>query len=528
MMLLDMIKADNLAFFFSVLTIGFFVANTIFLIFSGIKKGIVLNTILSLFLTMVLLMLYATHNIVIFFALWEMATWLTYLLANNPKKSSKYLWASLLAEFFMLIAVARTVAYGSYDIAMVAHVDPLNLIMFCLPFIVKSGILPFNFWVADLYTGSDKRFVAYLSAIIGKLGIFGILRVFLLSPGLIPEWFIYTFIYLAGITAVWATFKAVGSEDAIESLSFSSLSQVAFIFASVLLMNKSALIGGLVHYLNHMLIKMGMFMAVVYIWAKTGTTEFRRLGDFVSKMPFSFLFFLMLGISLAGVPPMGGVISKWFMYEGFIEESKLLAVLLFFVAGVGSFLYVYRLLHSIFLGRKKPSIVLVSEMNILAILPLAASALISFLIGVYSRPFIRFAAKALGMDFSEPRTDIGFAYIGIVSAVFGALILFAVVLWLLLPKHRYVPDTEGYTAAAYLPKDIQHWDYSYNFYAPVVRLGDKFVRLFSLDWLARFWKEYIAAIGELFRGIYSGSLKLYGFYLMSVIVLVLFLKEMLK
>ncbi len=524
---------DNLAVFFAGLTVIFFIANAIFTLSAGFKRPVAMHILLSLVLTAVLVLLYSTKNLIVFFALWEVSTWLTYFMANNPDKSRKYLWVSLFGEFLMLIAVVRTIAFtGSMNIASVAQLGVVNVVMFCLPFVVKSGILPFNFWVGDMYTGADKRFVAYLSAIIGKLGVFGFLRFFIetgiVSVGLWQN----VIIYLAAITAVWATFKAVASEDAIETLSFSSLSQVSFIVASVLLLNQYAMLGAVLHYLNHMLIKTGMFMSVVYIWNRIGSTKFVDMGDFVMRMPFTFLFFLMLGISLAGVPPMGGVVSKWLMYEGFVSQVRLLPVLLFFVAGVGSFLYVYRLLHSIFLGRKKKSMEQISEMNFIAILPVAVSAIAAFLIGAYSKPFVAQGSKALGLDIDSLKSAIGFADISIVSIVFGALVVFAIVLWWLLPRHRYVPDTEGYTAAAYLPEKIELWDYSYNFYAPVARLGEKFVKFFSLDWLGAFWMEYVSELGQVVRGIYNGALHVYLMYIAIVLFLSLnlwgIIKEILK
>ena len=516
----NILNPDKLAYFFIIITLFFFIINSLFLLFSKIRNNLGYNIIFTAFLTVVLVILYSTKNIIVFFALWEISTWLTYFLANNPEKSKKYLWISLLAEFIMLIAVSRTVASGCYQISEIAKIDRWNLLMFSLPFIVKSGIIPFNFWVGDMYTGADKKFVAYLSAVIGKLGVFGLLRVFMENRQFIhDELWIDVFIFLSGITALWATFKAVSSEDAIETLSFSSLSQVAFIFASVLLMDKITLVGGLLHYLNHLLIKAGMFIAVVYMWNLTGTTKFREMGDFVSKMPFTFLFFLMLGISLAGVPPMGGVVSKWLMYEGFITRERTFSVVLFFAAGVGSFLYVYRLLHSIFLGRKKKSIEKIKEMNWMALAPLAICGILAFLIGAYSKPFVIYTSKSLGYDMSALKTSIGFADISLVSSIFGALVVFAIILWFLLPKQRYVPDTEGYTAAAYLPKDIEYWDYSYSFYAPANRIGEKFVKLFSMEWAGSFWKEYIEAFGQTIRFIYNGQIKVYGAYLIAFMIL---------
>ncbi len=516
---------DNLGLFFAYLAVGFMVAQLVFIAFTDLIKRSALSVMGMVLLTLVLTTLYGTKNALLFFVLWEASTWLTYLLANNPDKAKRYLWISLLGEFGMLIALLRTIVLtGSFELSALAKMDTLTVVLFCMPFVIKSGIFPFHFWVGDLYTGSDKRFVGYLSAIIGKLGIFGLIRVLseigYSGGGFWPN----LFIYFAGITAVWATFRAVASEDAIEALSFSSLSQVAFIFASVLLWGSFALSGAMLHYLNHLLIKAGMFFAVVYIWSKIGSTLYTSMGDFVRKMPFTFLFFLMLGISLAGVPPMGGFNSKWLMYEAFIEKGRLLPVLFFFVAGVGSFLYVYRLLHSIFLGRKKVSIRLIKEMNPITILPLAVSAVVAFVVGVYVKPFMAWIGKALS-GLVEPasftQTSLGVADISLVGAIFGALVLFAIVFWWILPRHRYAPDTEGYTAAAYLPEQIKLWDYSYNFYAPVNRLGEGFVKLISLEWVARYFEEYIAGLGQALRGIYNGSVIVYASYIFLTMMILL-------
>ncbi len=511
---------DRLGLLFTWLTLGLVGLQILFLL-AGDKYTRRPWPILGLLLlTLVLVGLYSTKDMLYFFLFWSAGTWLTFLLSNNPRKAFGYLWISLLGEFAMLSAVGYTYALtGSTAFSALAKAGPIAIVLFCLPFVIKTGVIPFNFWVGDLYTGSDKRFVLFLSAIISKLGVFGVLRT-VSELSSLPNLAVWQnlFIYLAGITAIWATFKAVGSEDAIEALSFSSLSQVSFIFASVLLWSAVSVSGAVLHYLNHMLIKLGMFSVVIYIWRKIGSTEYTAMGDFVRKMPISFLFFLMLGISLAGVPPMGGFNSKWLMYEAFISKGRLLPVLLFFVAGVGSFLYVYRLLHSIFLGRKKASISLVKEMNPLQIIPLVVSGVVSFLIGAYVKPFMELINGGLTGIFdpvSVTKTGIGIVNLSLVLEVFGLLLGAVVILfWILLPRHRYAPDTEGYTAAAYLPEQIRLWDYSYNFYAPVNRLGKGFVQFFSLGWLGDFWREYIAGLGLLLRGLYNGRLATYGAYIM--------------
>jgi len=78
-----------------------------------------------------------------------------------------------------------------------------------------------------------------------------------------------------------------------------------------------------------------------------------EMGGLIKKMPLSFISVLIMIIAVSGVPPLSGFGAKWLIYSSFIEKGWYLqAGVLFFASGV-SFLYLYRIIHTIFLGQLK-------------------------------------------------------------------------------------------------------------------------------------------------------------------------------
>ena len=103
----------------------------------------------------------------------------------------------------------------------------------------------------------------------------------------------------------------------------------------------------------HGLFKGTLFMVVGAIEKQTGTTNFTEVTGLIRKMPWTFLAALMSIIALAGIPPLGGFVGKWMLYESLISSNHYMLVIAVFFSSTAAFLYCYKFLLGFSLGRKK-------------------------------------------------------------------------------------------------------------------------------------------------------------------------------
>ena len=94
-----------------------------------------------------------------------------------------------------------------------------------------------------------------------------------------------------------------------------------------------------------------LLMAVFAVMYRTGTTDLNKLGGLVTRMPLSFLVLLFGIISLAGIPPMAGFVSKWMVYRSLLTEGMPLLFVASVIGTLGTILSVYKLIHNMFLGQ---------------------------------------------------------------------------------------------------------------------------------------------------------------------------------
>ena len=109
--------------------------------------------------------------------------------------------------------------------------------------------------------------------------------------------------------------------------------------------------GGLLHMFNYAITQAALLMAVFAVVHRTGTADLNKLGGLVTRMPLTFLVLLFGIISLAGLPPMAGFVSKWMVYRSLITEGMPLLFVAAIVGTLGTILSVYKLIHNIFLGQ---------------------------------------------------------------------------------------------------------------------------------------------------------------------------------
>ena len=317
-----------------------------------------------------------------------------------------------------------------------------------LAFGMKAGFMPFHFWLPRAHPIAPTVFSAFLSGIIIKTGIYGILRTFqFLNPT--PEWLGWLVLAVSMISAIFGVWYALAQHDIKKLLAYHSVENIGIIGIGIgigfigsayhsLPIQVLGFGGALLHTLNHAIFKSLLFIGSGVIYQNLGTRNIELMGGLVHRSKYFVMLFLIGSIAISGIPPLNGFISEFIIYNGFFITARelknyyplimlLSAVGLAFVGGLA--VACFTKINSImFLGSERKE---VKHFNVsfYEYLSLGMLALLCVVIGFYPQPFIGIVTKVLNNGFvpinsSAELLNINWAYI---SLIFG-VILFGIVL----------------------------------------------------------------------------------------------------
>jgi NADH:ubiquinone oxidoreductase subunit 5 (subunit L)/multisubunit Na+/H+ antiporter MnhA subunit len=126
-------------------------------------------------------------------------------------------------------------------------------------------------------------------------------------------------------------------------------------------MNHLGWLMALMFVINHYIYKAMLFLAIGGVAKRTGTRDMYRMGGLITLMPLSFIATLIGIIAVSGVPPLSGFGGRWIFYNAILSSDQRLPMVILFLAGPIAFLYLFRLIHTVFLGQLKDELRRVKE-----------------------------------------------------------------------------------------------------------------------------------------------------------------------
>ena len=333
-----------------------------------------------------------SDNIFVLYVFWELTSISSFLLIaywyereksrSGAQKSlliTVFGGLSMLAGFILLSMITDT--YSIREMISQAAIIQAHLlfipamILILLGAFTKSAQFPFSIWLPDAME-APTPISAYLhSATMVKAGIYIVARCTTIFGG-DPAWFwLVTGIGL--ITLLYGSINAVRQTDLKALLAYSTISQLGLIMSLLGLGSAAlyfqvgsagtfyaiAIFAAIFHMVNHAVFKGCLFMAVGIIDHELGTRDIRRLGGLMHFMPVSFLMILVGSLSMAGLPPFNGFLSKELFFTSFLNALKMpffnmetwgiILLIAAWVASVFTFVYCMIIIFKTFLGKKK-------------------------------------------------------------------------------------------------------------------------------------------------------------------------------
>ena len=197
----------------------------------------------------------------------------------------------------------------------------------------KAALMPLHRWLPAAMVAPTPVSALLHAVAVVKAGVFAILKITiylfgldLLSASGITRWLAY----VAAATILIASLVAMTRDNLKARLAYSTISQLSYIVLGALLVNAWGVIGGGLHIVMHAFAKITLFFCAGAIMVATHKTEISEMGGLGRRMPVTMSAFFIGALSIIGLPPMGGMWSKWYLAFGTVEAGQglLLGVLM--------------------------------------------------------------------------------------------------------------------------------------------------------------------------------------------------------
>ena len=481
------------------------------------------------------------RDMLTFFLFWEIMSWSIFALVirgHDRRAIVSYLAFGSMSA--MLILFGFMILYYDTDTLLFAHMHlaptRLNLValsMIVAGFAVKGALMPMHVWAPHAYSKGEEPFVAFLSGGLSKLGYFGIM-LFMYSVagmGLLASWgtfrdvswFGYSLAVVGAFTAFAGTILAVMQDDLRKLLAYSSIGQLGYIAIGIGIGTPLAITGALFQALNHTFFKAVLFLAAGAVYYRTGKWKISELGGLGYKMPFTFLASLFAIFALAGIPITSGFAAKWLLYEAAIEKKFLFVTPIMLIAGVGAFLYAYKILYGVFLGEPRYDVKEAPLGQLVAmwilVLPLVIFLVFPGWVADMAAPILKeYGMQVIPHTPFTITTSLGvYNTLAVIFGIIGTLLL-ALVLYKWKPQ-EVVPHEDNYLAGE--PPELYEnisMHAAYKYYEPFEEVFLPYFR----SGAEKLW-EVVLYAGEILgtgaRKIYTGMVEDYSIYILLFFII---------
>ncbi len=213
-------------------------------------------------------------------------------------------------------------------------------------FLLNAAVPPLHAWLPDAYGEATFNGSVFLCAFTTKTAVYALCRSFAGMDILI---------YLGVIMALYGVVYAVLENDCRRLLAYHIISQVGYMVAGVGIGTDMAINGACAHAFAHILYKGLLFMGCGSVLYMTGQSKFTELGGLWRKMPWTFVFTLIGGLSISAFPLFSGFVSKSMIVSAGFEEHRYWAGFLLMLASSGTFLHTgLKVPYFIWFGKNKP------------------------------------------------------------------------------------------------------------------------------------------------------------------------------
>ncbi|MGD8957496.1 MAG: monovalent cation/H+ antiporter subunit D family protein [Chromatiaceae bacterium] len=263
---------------------------------------------------------------------------------------------------------------------------------------LKLALFPLHLWLPNAYAYAPSAVTAFLAATATKVAVYALLRFLLEIFGVqfslqaMPLDLILMVLGLAGILS--ASLVAVFQQNVKRMLAYSSVAQIGYMMLGIGLASATGVTAAILHVFNHALMKGALFLALGAVAYRIGSVTLHDFAGLGRRMPWTMAAIAIGGLSLIGVPPTVGFVSKWYLVLGTLEQGLWPVALLILLGSLLALIYVWRLVEAAYFGQPPADATTAQEAPLSMLVPIWILVGANIYFGLYTEVSVGVASQA--------------------------------------------------------------------------------------------------------------------------------------
>lgn len=263
----------------------------------------------------------------------------------------------------------------------------------------KAAVMPVHRWLPAAMVAPTPVSALLHAVAVVKAGVFAITKIIVYVFGID---FLFAspssgwLLYVAAFTIIAASLVALRQTNIKRLLAYSTIAQLSYVVMAAAILKPLAEVGAAIHMVAHAFGKITLFFAAGAIYVASKKTEIYQLRGIGRRMPWTMAAFSIGALSMIGVPPTGGFVSKWYILAGAFQADNLVAVFTIITSTVLNAAYFLPILYMVWFEREEAGAKEHGEAPFAAVLALSLTALLTLGFFLFNGPVIELESQVVG------------------------------------------------------------------------------------------------------------------------------------
>jgi multicomponent Na+:H+ antiporter subunit D len=262
----------------------------------------------------------------------------------------------------------------------------------------KAAVMPVHRWLPAAMVAPTPVSALLHAVAVVKAGVFAITKIIVYVFGIeflfdspSSGWLLY----IAVFTILAASLVALRQTNIKRLLAYSTIAQLSYVVMAAAILKPLAEVGAAIHIVAHAFGKITLFFAAGAIYVASKKTEINQLKGIGRRMPWTMTAFTIGALSMIGVPPTAGFVSKWYILAGAFEAENLVAVFTIIASTVLNAAYFLPILYMAWFAREESGGQEHGEAPFAAVFALTVTAVLTLAFFLFNGPVIELESQVV-------------------------------------------------------------------------------------------------------------------------------------
>lgn len=359
----------------------------------------------------------------LFYFFWELALIPVYFLCSGwggerrVKTTIKFFIYTFTGSLMMLAALiylstqfAGGDAFGWRQMVLAGQSLPADVqgwvfALIFVAFAIKLPLFPFHSWQPDTYEQASPEVTIFLSALMAKMGVFGILRWLLpMVPSGAAFW-ADTVVGLAVVGIIYASLMALVQKDLKRMIAFASMAHMGLMVAASFSGNEVGIQGLMIQMFHHGVSITGLWIIAAILEQRWGTRDMNKMGGMATAMPALAICLVLVAMANIGLPLTNSFAGEFMMFVGLFHMGSAYSTLYMVLAALAIILgaaYMLTMVQKTSFGTGPHTEATVAKLHFSESICLMAISGIILVFGFYPQPMLDLTAHFAGWLAAHP------------------------------------------------------------------------------------------------------------------------------